>query len=91
MLATCLPGAWTPSDVAEFLKINDCSTHCTTFSQNNVDGNKMLNLTKDEIITMLGMKVGPSLKIFDLIQQLKSKIKPHASRSNHKGNVNKKH
>lgn len=41
----------------------------------NIDGKKMLNLTKGEIIHMTGNKVGPSLKIYDLIQQLKNKTK----------------
>lgn len=41
----------------------------------NIDGKKMLNLTKEEIIHMTGNKVGPSLKMFDLIQQLKNKTK----------------
>lgn len=35
----------------------------------------MLNLTKGEIIHMTGNKVGPSLKIYDLIQQIKNKTK----------------
>lgn len=48
----------------------------------------MLNLTKDEIIE-LGMKVGPALKIYDLIQQLKRKIDPIQSRLM-KANLNKK-
>lgn len=41
----------------------------------NIDGKKLLNLTKGEIIQMTGNKVGPSLKIYDLIQQLKNKTK----------------
>lgn len=44
----------------------------------------MLQLTKDEIIELLEMKVGPSLKIFDLIQQLKCKIKQPQSRHSFK-------
>lgn len=41
----------------------------------NIDGKKLLNLTKGEIIHMTGNKVGPSLKIFDLIQKLKNNSK----------------
>jgi len=41
----------------------------------NIDGLQLLNLTKEEIIHMTGNKVGPSLKIFDLIQKLKNKSK----------------
>lgn len=41
----------------------------------NINGIQLLNLTKEEIIHMTGNKVGPSLKIFDLIQKLKNKTK----------------
>lgn len=41
----------------------------------NVDGKKLLNLNKGEIIHMTGNKVGPSLKIYDLIQKLKNNTK----------------
>ncbi|XP_034826739.1 polycomb protein Sfmbt-like [Maniola hyperantus] len=67
------PENWTTSDVAKFLTVNDCQPYCINFSQ--ITGPMMLQLSKDEIIELLEMKVGPSLKIFDLIQQLKCKIK----------------
>ncbi|KAJ2950138.1 hypothetical protein O0L34_g11488 [Tuta absoluta] len=64
---------WSTDDVAKFLTVNDCQPYCVNFV--NITGPMMLQLTKDEIIELLEMKVGPSLKIFDLIQQLKCKIK----------------
>ncbi|XP_045529256.1 polycomb protein Sfmbt-like [Pieris brassicae] len=67
------PENWSTSDVAKFLTVNDCQPYCVNFSQ--INGPMMLQLSKDEIIELLEMKVGPSLKIFDLIQQLKCKIK----------------
>ncbi|CAK1540644.1 unnamed protein product [Leptosia nina] len=67
------PENWTTADVAKFLTVNDCQPYCVNFSQ--INGPMMLQLSKDEIIELLEMKVGPSLKIFDLIQQLKCKIK----------------
>ncbi|XP_050427168.1 polycomb protein Sfmbt-like isoform X2 [Adelges cooleyi] len=63
---------WSERDVCQFLTFNHCAAYCGVF---NVDGKKLLNLTKEEIIHMTGNKVGPSLKIFDLIQQLKNKAK----------------
>lgn len=84
-----LPDTWNIYDVAQFLRVNDCTAHCETFSRNKVDGKKLLFLTKDEIIEMLGMKVGPAIKIFDLIQQLKCKIDPVQSRLM-KSNLTKK-
>nr|XP_021182288.2 polycomb protein Sfmbt [Helicoverpa armigera] len=67
------PENWSTADVAKFLTVNDCQPYCINFT--NITGPMMLQLTKDEIIELLEMKVGPSLKIFDLIQQLKCKIK----------------
>lgn len=74
------PDSWDVKDVALFLTANDCSVHCEPFVSNGVDGKRLLQLSKDDIITLLNMKVGPSLKIYDLIQQLKCKIDPSKSR-----------
>lgn len=67
------PENWTNADVAKFLAVNDCQPYCQYFT--TITGTLMLQLSKDEIIELLKMKVGPSLKIFDLIQQLKCKLK----------------
>ncbi|KAG0424296.1 hypothetical protein HPB47_028493 [Ixodes persulcatus] len=69
------PQHWSVVDVSNFLRINDCGSYCQGFCQQRVDGAQMLALTKEAIMTMTGMKVGPSLKIFDLIQQLKAEFK----------------
>lgn len=75
-----LPETWNIYDITQFLRVNDCIAHCETFSRNKIDGKRFLQLSKDEIITLLGMKVGPALKIYDLIQQLKCKANPGKSR-----------
>lgn len=84
------PDAWDVKDVAMFLTANDCSVHCEPFVANGVDGKRLLQLSKDDIITLLNMKVGPSLKIYDLIQQLKCKIDPSKSRLLLKSSLGKK-
>ncbi|CAH1646531.1 unnamed protein product [Spodoptera littoralis] len=78
VLTSVDPEHWSTADVAKFLTVNDCQPYCINFT--NITGPMMLQLTKDEIIELLEMKVGPSLKIFDLIQQLKCKIKQPQSR-----------
>lgn len=78
------PDTWNVYDVGQFLRVNDCAAHCDTFSRCKIDGRRLLQLTKDEIVEMLCMKVGPALKIYDLIQQLKGKMKPANSRNNTK-------
>ncbi|XP_008548633.1 polycomb protein Sfmbt isoform X1 [Microplitis demolitor] len=71
-----VPTEWNAFDVAQFLRINDCAAYCDNFCKRKVDGKTFLTLTKDQIIDLTGFKVGPSLKIFDLIQQLKIKVNP---------------
>lgn len=75
------PETWTLDEVVQFLTINDCKSHLHSFISSQVDGKRMLELTKDDIITLLGMKVGPALKIFDLIQQLKCRVNPRLKNS----------
>ncbi|XP_047987524.1 polycomb protein Sfmbt-like isoform X1 [Leguminivora glycinivorella] len=81
-LSSVEPENWTPADVARFLAVNDCQPYTDNFT--HVTGSLLLQLSKDEIIELLEMKVGPSLKIFDLIQQLKCKIKQPQCRLNFK-------
>uniref|UniRef100_A0A0A9XY93 Polycomb protein Sfmbt n=1 Tax=Lygus hesperus TaxID=30085 RepID=A0A0A9XY93_LYGHE len=78
--------SWDPSDVAEFLTINNCGLYCEGFRNECIDGKSLLSLTKDQIIDLTGKKVGPSLKIFDLIQQLKIKVNPALDRQHRLAN-----
>lgn len=73
---TLSPLEWDCNDVIEFLKRSNCSQHCELFMKHKIDGKKLLQLSQNEIIQLLGMKVGPSLKVFDLIQQIKVKVAP---------------
>jgi hypothetical protein len=76
---TLSPLEWDCNDVIEFLKRSNCSQHCELFMRNKIDGKKLLQLTQNEIIQLLGMKVGPAIKVHDLIQQIKVKVAPFMS------------
>lgn len=76
---TLSPLEWDCNDVLEFLKRSNCSQHCELFMKHKIDGKKLLQLTQNEIIQLLGMKVGPAIKVFDLIQQIKAKVAPFMS------------
>lgn len=76
---TLSPLEWDCNDVIEFLKRSNCSQHCELFLKNKIDGKKLLQLTQTEIIQLLGMKVGPAIKVYDLIQQIKAKVAPFMS------------
>ena len=75
------PNEWDVNDVAHFLKVNDCAAYCDNFAKKNINGKALLNLTKEEVMALSGMKVGPSLKISDLIQQLRIKVNPAQERA----------
>lgn len=76
---TLSPLEWDCNDVIEFLKRSNCSQHCELFMKHKIDGKKLLQLSQNEIIQLLGMKVGPAIKVFDLIQQIKAKVAPFMS------------
>jgi hypothetical protein len=73
------PLEWDSSDVIEFLTKNNCEQYCELFLKHKVDGKKLLRFSQNDIIQLLGMKVGPAIKIYDLIQQLKSNLIPLGS------------
>ena len=73
---TLSPLEWDCNDVIEFLKRSNCSQHCELFMKHKIDGKKLLQLSQNEIIQLLGMKVGPAIKVYDLIQQIKAKVAP---------------
>lgn len=84
------PDDWNVLDVEQFLRVNDCANYCDVFSKQEVNGKMLLNLKKEDILEYTGGKVGPSLKIYDLIQQLKIKVNPAQLRHmNIKANIKK--
>ena len=46
----------------------------------NIHGTKLLTLSQNEVMGLTGMKVGPSLKIHDLVQQLLALVNPAQAR-----------
>lgn len=69
------PDQWTVSDVCYFLKVHDCASYWEAFVKSNIDGKKLLELNRDQITNLTGMKVGASIKISEMIEQLRSRVK----------------
>lgn len=44
------------------------------FKEQEVDGNAFLDLTKEDLLQLLSIKLGPAIKISTLIQKLRSEI-----------------
>lgn len=87
------PDSWNVFDVGQFLRVNDCAAHCEIFTRHKIDGKCLLEISDDEIFKMLNGKVGPALKVQDLIKKLRDKIeKMKPSRhSTGKSGVSKKY
>lgn len=86
------PNTWNVFDVGQFLRINDCAAHCETFSTHKIDGKRLLEIEDGEIFKILENKVGPALKIKDLIKKLRDKleVKKPSRHSTGKTSVTKK-
>lgn len=66
------PKLWGVQDVCLFLSINDCAAYKDAFLKKNVTGQQFLDLSAEQIISLAGTKVGPSLRITQLLQQLRT-------------------
>ncbi|XP_054260917.1 polycomb protein Sfmbt isoform X2 [Macrosteles quadrilineatus] len=75
-----VPHLWSVEEVAQFLQDSDCGAYTDRFVNKNINGAQLLNLTHDDIMDLTGMKMGPSLKIGQLITQLKIKVNPAQER-----------
>ncbi|RWS27782.1 polycomb protein Sfmbt-like isoform X2 [Leptotrombidium deliense] len=64
------PADWSVVHVAQFLRVNECGAYYQVFAEKQIDGKKLLQLTREDILELTGMKVGPSLKIHALVQSI---------------------
>lgn len=67
------PQNWSISDVVKYLQLNECGGHAQAFIDNQVTGAKLLRLTRDDVVRFTNNKLGPSLKIFALVESLRKK------------------
>jgi len=74
------PSVWTVADVAEFLKINECAKLADAFFEKGVDGNTFLTMGKTEIMATVNNKMGPCLKVENLLSLLKNRLNPAQAR-----------
>lgn len=62
---------WTVSEVCEFIKgLQSCSDIAEEFENQEIDGQALLLLTPDNLVTHMGLKLGPALKILDNVRKL---------------------
>lgn len=74
------PSTWDAEDVSSFLGINECATLVDSFKEQKVDGSRFLSLTKPDIMKLVNNKMGPCLKVENLMNLLKARMNPAQAR-----------
>ncbi|EOA95030.1 Lethal(3)malignant brain tumor-like 3 protein, partial [Anas platyrhynchos] len=64
---------WTVEEVASFIqRLPGCKEQASVFREEQIDGEAFLLLNQTDIVKILGIKLGPALKIYNAILMLKS-------------------
>ncbi|EEB14457.1 lethal, putative [Pediculus humanus corporis] len=68
------PLCWTPSQVAAFVEnINSSSEKGKLFTEHQIDGEALLMLSQNDLVQILGFKLGPAIKLYKSIVLLRQK------------------
>ncbi|PNF27582.1 hypothetical protein B7P43_G02268 [Cryptotermes secundus] len=70
------PLKWTVSDVCEFIRtLPGCSDYVEDFAIQEIDGQALMLLKEDHLMTAMSMKLGPALKICAKIDTMRCDVK----------------
>ncbi|XP_068015499.1 lethal(3)malignant brain tumor-like protein 3 isoform X2 [Melanerpes formicivorus] len=59
---------WTVEEVVSFIqRLPGCKEHASVFREEQIDGEAFLLLTQSDLVKILGIKLGPALKIYNAI------------------------
>lgn len=76
----CGVSSWSTTDVVQYFLSSDCAEYAGFFQEQEIDGKALLLLNRDTLLHFL--KVGPALKVLQIIDELKSYSPPSATGSN---------
>lgn len=66
---------WNCDRVVEFVgTIPGCSEYASKFKEQSIDGESLLLLTQNDLIKILGIKLGPAIKLYNSILILRQNI-----------------
>ncbi|CAH8578410.1 unnamed protein product [Schistosoma turkestanicum] len=69
------PHSWNPSVVANFIStLPGCKQFACKFIENEIDGAALLCLEQHDLMHVLGMKLGPAVKVSTAIQTLRKSL-----------------
>ncbi|NXE50201.1 LMBL1 protein, partial [Casuarius casuarius] len=64
---------WTVEEVASFIqRLPGCKEQAAVFREEQIDGEAFLLLNQTDMVKILGIKLGPALKIYNAILMLRS-------------------
>lgn len=66
---------WTIEDVIRFIAVQDpaLAVHADLFRKHEIDGKALLLLNSDMMMKYMGLKLGPALKICNLVSRVKGR------------------
>ncbi|CAH8868409.1 unnamed protein product [Trichobilharzia szidati] len=69
------PHSWNPNVVASFIAtLPGCKQFACKFIENEIDGAALLCLEQHDLMNVLGMKLGPAVKVYTAIQTLRKSL-----------------
>ena len=65
---------WSVQQVVDYFESNDLGTYSNSFSEHNINGRQLLKLTREDVWQLMQNKLGPSLKCYTLLEELKKSV-----------------
>lgn len=62
---------WSVDEVYAYFQKTECATYATIFKDQEIDGSALLHLDELRISTLLGVKMGPAIKLYAIIKCMK--------------------
>ncbi|XP_059619107.1 polycomb protein Scm [Phlebotomus argentipes] len=74
-MPTSSPSEWTIEEVIDYIAITDpaLAIHADLFRKHEIDGKALLLLNSDMMMKYMGLKLGPALKICNLVTRVKGR------------------
>ncbi|XP_074625961.1 polycomb protein SCMH1-like isoform X1 [Acropora palmata] len=63
---------WSVDEVVKFMEKSELAEHAGMFKEHEIDGKALLLLTREMIMSYMGLKLGPAIKLLDCIEELKT-------------------
>lgn len=65
---------WSVQQVVDYFESNDLGSYSNSFSEHNINGRQLLKLTREDVWQLMQNKLGPSLKCYTLLEELKKSV-----------------